>query len=141
MNTSRVVLVALVGAAVVGCGGKGISAPRTVPTSGTVLFRGKPAEGVKVTLHPKFNMGSVKFTPNGVTGKDGRFTLSTAAHGDGAPPGEYSVTLELLRPGTDKRGLDTEIDVWKGKHGDPATSKWPVEVKSGTNDLEPFRVE
>jgi hypothetical protein len=109
------VLVALLCAAAVGCGGTGISAPRSAPTSGAVLFKGKPAEGVKVTLHPKFDMGSVKFTPNGVTGKDGRFTLSIAASGDGAPPGEYSVTFELLRAGTDKRGLDSEFDVWKGK--------------------------
>lgn len=141
MITNRVVPVAVVCAAVVGCGGNGISAPRTAPTSGTVLFKGKPAEGVKVTFHPKFDMGSVKFTPNGVTGKDGRFTLSTAAPKDGAPPGEYSVTFELLRAGADKRGLDTEFDVWKGKYGDPATSKWTVEVKGGTNDLEPFRLD
>jgi hypothetical protein len=141
VHTSRVVLVALVCATIVGCGGKGISVPRTVPTSGTVLFKGKPAEGVKVTLHPNFDMGSVKFTPNGVTGKDGRFTLSTAAAGDGAPPGEYSVTFELLRSGTDKRGLDSEIDVWKGKYGDPATSPYTIEIKKGDNSLEPFRLE
>jgi hypothetical protein len=137
VTTSRVVLVALGCAAVAGCG-QGISAPRTVPTSGTVLFKGKPAEGVKVTLHPKFDMGPVKFTPNGVTGKDGRFTLSTAAPGDGAPPGEYSVTFELLRPGTDKRGLDSEIDVWKGKYADPAAGRWKVEIKKGENVLDPF---
>ena len=140
MNTSRVVLVAFTCVAVVGCGGKGISAPRTVPTSGTVLFKGKPAEGVKVTLHPKFNMGSVKFTPNGVTGKDGRFTLSTAAPGDGAPPGEYSATFELLRPGADKRGLDTEFDVWKGKYANPDTAP-KVTVGSSDTTLEPFRLD
>ncbi len=140
MTTSRVVVVALVGAAVVGCGGD-ISAPRTVPTSGTVQFKGKPAEGVKVTLHPKFNMGSVKFTPNGVTGKDGRFTLSTGAPGDGAPPGEYSVTFELLRAGTDKRGLDTEIDVWKGKYADPEGGKWIVTVRAGEPELPRFNLD
>ena len=136
MHTSRVVLVALVCAAVVGCGG-GISAPRTVPTSGTVLFKGKPAEGVKVTLHPKFNM---KFTPNGVTGKDGRFILSTGAPVDGAPPGEYSVTFELLRAGADERGLDTEFDVWKGKYANPDTAP-KVTVGSSATTLEPFRLD
>ena len=136
MNTNRVVMVALVCTAVVGCGG-GISAPRTVPTSGTVLFKGKPAEGVKVTLHPKFDM---QFTPNGVTGKDGRFILSTGAPVDGAPPGEYSVTFELLRPGADKRGLDTEFDVWKGKYANPDTAP-KVTVGSSATTLEPFRLD
>ncbi|WZO95945.1 hypothetical protein EP7_002918 [Isosphaeraceae bacterium EP7] len=137
MNTNRVVMVALVCAAVVGCGGGGISAPWTVPTSGTVLFKGKPAEGVKVTLHPKFDMD---FTPNGVTGKDGRFLLSTAAPVDGAPPGEYAVTFELLRTGADKRGLDTEFDVWKGKYANPDTAP-KVTVGSSATTLEPLRLD
>ncbi|MFO0875915.1 MAG: hypothetical protein U0840_00830 [Gemmataceae bacterium] len=139
MTTSRIAWVALVCAAVVGCG-SGISAPRTVPTAGTVLWKGKPAEGVKVTLHPKFNMGAVKFTPSGLTGKDGHFTLSTAAPGDGAPSGEYSVTFELLRPGTDKRGLDIEVDVWKGKYANPDTGP-KVTIGSSTTTLEPFRID
>jgi len=136
MHTSRVVLVAFLFAAVVGCG-EGISAPRTVPTSGTVLFKGKPAAGVKVTLHPKFNM---MFTPNGMTGHDGRFVLSTAAPMDGAPPGEYSVTFELLKAGADNRGLDTEFDVWKGKYANPDTAP-KVTVDSSDTTLEPFLLD
>ncbi len=136
MLINRTALVALVCLAVVGCGG-GLSAPRTVPTSGTVLFKGKPAAGVKVTLHPKFSM---QFTPNGVTGTDGRFTLSTAAPLDGAPPGEYAVTFERLRPGADPRGLDTEFDIWKGKYANPATAP-QVTVGSAAAPLEPFRLD
>ena len=136
IRTNRVVLVALGCAAVVGCG-EGISAPRTVPTSGTVLFKGKPAGGVRVTLHPKFNM---MFRPNGVTGKDGRFLLSTGAPVDGAPPGEYAVTFELLRTGADQRGLDTEFDVWKGKYASPDTAP-KVTVGTSATTLEPFRLE
>lgn len=136
MRTSRVGLVALACVWVVGCGGS-ISPPRTVPTSGSVLFQGKPAEGVKVTLHPKFNM---QFTPNGVTNKDGRFILSTGAPADGAPPGEYSVTFELLRPGADERGLDTDFDVWKGKYANPDTGP-KVTVSSSAATLEPFRLD
>ena len=136
MATNRTALVALACATAVGCG-EGISAPRTVPASGTVLFRGRPAEGVKVTLRPKFRM---QFTPNGVTGKDGRFSLSTAAPVDGAPPGEYSVTFELLRPGADQRGLDTESDVWKGKYANPDTAP-QVTVGPSATTLEPFRLD
>jgi 5-hydroxyisourate hydrolase-like protein (transthyretin family) len=109
--------------------------------SGTVLVKGKPAAGVKVTFHPQFDMGSVKFTPNGETGKDGRFTLNTAAPGDGAPPGDYAVTFELMQAATDKRGLDTEVDVWKGKYADPAKSSWKVTIKGGDNVLEPFKLD
>jgi hypothetical protein len=124
----------------VGCGDQ-ISAPRTVPVSGTVLVNGKPAAGIKVTFHPQFNMGSVKFTPNGLTDKDGRFILSTAAPGDGAPRGDYAVTFELMQGATDERGLDTEVDAWKGKHADPARSSWKVTIKRGDNVLEPFNLD
>jgi 5-hydroxyisourate hydrolase-like protein (transthyretin family) len=106
-----------------------------------VLKGGKPAAGVKVTFHPKFDTGAVKFTPSGVTDKDGRFVLSTAAANDGAPPGDYSVTFELLRAGTDKRGLDVDIDAWKGKYADPATTKWNVTVQKGENTFDPFRLD
>lgn len=140
MTTSRVALFALLCAgAVAGCR-TGISAPRTVPTSGTVLYKGKPAEGVKVTLHPKFDMGSIPFTPNGMTGKDGRFVLSTADANDGAPPGEYSVTFEMLRPGADARGLDIDIDLWKGKYSNPDTAP-TVTVSSSATTLEPFHLQ
>jgi hypothetical protein len=105
-----------------------------------VLKAGKPAANVKVTFHPKFDMGAVKFTPSGTTDKNGRFTLSTAAANDGAPPGEYTVTFEMMKAGTDARGLDVEIDVWKGKYADPATGK-PVQVQSGDNNLDPFQID
>lgn len=142
MTTSCWAAVALACVVATGCGGgNGISAPRTAPVAGTVLVKGKPAAEVKVTFHPQFDMGSVKFIPNGLTGKDGRFTLSTAAPGDGAPPGEYKVTFELLRVTADKRGLDTEVDQWKGKYSDPEKSDFMVTIRKGDNALEAFKLE
>ena len=60
---------------------------------------------------------------------------------DGAPPGDYSVTFELMRAGADKQGQDIEIDAWKGKYADQAAGKWPITVKSGENALEPFKLD
>lgn len=80
------------------------------------------------------------FAPNEVTGQDGRFLLSTAAPADGEPPGEYSVTFELLRVGTDKRRLDTEFDAWKGKYANPDAAP-EVTVGSSATALEPSRLD
>jgi hypothetical protein len=124
-----------------GCGDGSISAPRTAPVTGTVLVKGKPVAGVKVTFHPQFNMGKVKYAPSGLTDKDGRFTLTTAAPNDGAPKGEYAVTFALMRDITDARGLDSEEDVWKGKYADPANSAFKVTVVSGDNVAGPFNLE
>ena len=124
-----------------GCGG-GISAPSTTPVRGQVLFKSKPAAGVRVTFHPQFNMGSVKFTPSAETGNDGRFALSTAAAGDGAPPGEYAVTLALPRVESDRKtGLEVEVDLWRGKYDDPAAGRWKVHVRKGEAEIDPFRID
>jgi len=126
--------------AVVGCGDGGIPPPRTVPTTGTVLFKGKPTAGVTVKFLPQFDIGTPKWVPEAVTDKDGKFTLSTGANGNGAPPGEYRVTFELLKPGTDSRGRDTDIDVWKGKYANPDTAQ-KVTISGSGGPLEPFKLD
>ena len=140
MITSRG-LVGLACAVAAGCGGGSLSAPRTAPVSGTVLVKGKPAAGVRVTFHPRFDVGAVKFTPSGLTGKDGRFTLNTAAANDGAPPGDYSVTFESMQATSDKQGRDTEADIWKSKYAAPDTNRWKVTVQKGDNALELFALD
>lgn len=127
-------------AAVAGCGGGSVSVPNTVPASGTVLLKGKPTAGVTVKFLPQFDMGAIRWEPNAVTDKDGKFTLSTGADGNGAPPGEYKVTFELLRAGADSRGMDTDIDVWKGKYANPETAR-KVTVSGTGGELEPFHLD
>jgi hypothetical protein len=139
VTTSRVlvaVLCAGAAAAAVGCGGD-VSPPRTYPVSGTVLVKGKAVAGVKVSFHAQFGMGTYKFTPFALTDKDGRFAVTTKTMNDGAPAGEYLVTFEKLQAGSDARGQDVEVDVWKGKYADQAKAE-KVTVTSGDNVLGPF---
>jgi hypothetical protein len=124
-----------------GCRSGGLPKPSTEPVTGTVIFKGKPLSGVKITFHPNFDIGPVQFLPNGLTDKQGRFTLSTTAAGDGAPVGDYTVTLELPVVTTNKAGLETEVDFWKGKHADAKTSQWKVTIQKGENALEPYRLD
>ncbi len=71
-----------------GCGGAAKDAPTTVAAGGTITFNGKPV--------PK---ASVSFTSDkgkaimGETDDQGNFTLTTNEPGDGAPVGDYVVTL------------------------------------------------
>lgn len=139
MTTSRVfgaVLCAGATAAAVGCGGD-IAPPKTYPVSGAVLVKGKAVAGVKVSLHAQFSMGTYKFTPFALTGKDGKFTVTTKTANDGAPAGDYLVTFEMLQAGSDARGQDIEVDVWKGKYADQAKAE-KVTVTTGDNVLGPF---
>ena len=50
-----------------GCG-KGISVPSTVPVSGVVKYKGKPLQGIRVTLHSQAGDGKTgvySHWPNG----------------------------------------------------------------------------
>jgi hypothetical protein len=122
---------------VVGCGGS-ISPPATRAVSGSVFYKGKPAAQVSVTFHPQFALEH--FKPVGTTDAKGKFTLSTGAPNNGAPRGAYVVTFEKLTAGSDKRGLDIDIDLWKGKYADPKTSKFKVEINDNV-ELEAFKLD
>lgn len=94
--------------------------------------------GVRVVFHPQFDLQP--FVPSGVTDAQGHFILSTARPGDGAPPGEYLVTFEWIQIMSDRQGMETEIDRWKGKHAQKEKALRVIIGKEG-GELEPFRLE
>lgn len=61
-----------------------------VPATATVTYNGTPVEGATVTLFPKDSGGKGAF---GLTDSSGTATLGTYESGDGAVPGEYTVTV------------------------------------------------
>jgi hypothetical protein len=99
-------LLPLLLAALAGCGGA--AHDPVYPVHGQVLFQGKPAAGAQVVFHP---VGKIDPTvrPSGQVDSTGKFTLTTHAAGDGAPPGEYEVTVEL----------------WVSKNDNPAVNQLP----------------
>ncbi len=134
--------VVVLGTMVLGGCGKGISVPSTVPVSGVVKYKGKPLQGIRVTLHSQTGAAKSEFIPSGQTGPDGKFTLSTGAPGNGAPPGSYVVTFEKPEIGspTSTGSIETEIDAFRGKYSDPAKSKWTITIEQGENSLQPFEL-
>jgi hypothetical protein len=130
-------LLFLLAAVVLGGCGKGISVPSTVPVSGVVKYKGKPLQGIRVTLHSQAESAKPAFVPTGQTGPDGKFKLSTGKPGNGAPPGTYVVTFE--KP--EITGfVETEVDAFRGKYSDPAQSKWTVTIEKSENSLQPFEL-
>jgi hypothetical protein len=136
-------LLYLLVAVVLGGCENGLSVPATVPVSGVVKFKGKPLQGIRVTLHAQGETSKPEFIPSGQTGPDGRFTLSTGAPGNGAPPGSYLVTFEKPEIGSSAStgSIETEIDAFGGKFSDPSQSKWTVTIERGENSLPPFELD
>jgi hypothetical protein len=122
-----------------GCGAS-VSVPSTVPVKGIVKYKGKPAQGIRVTLHDLDNSSAKEFVPVGVTGPDGSFSLSTGAPQNGAPTGSYVVTFE--RPVIDpKNPIETEIDGFQGKYSNKTDSKWTLTVVKSENPLHVFELD
>jgi hypothetical protein len=68
---------------------------KTVHVAGTITFKGQPVSGADVSF---MNASASGKSAGGKTDTQGRFVLKTIVAGnkmqDGAPPGEYKVTVE-----------------------------------------------
>jgi hypothetical protein len=117
-------LVTLAGVAlvvVIGCSDSSGLAKR-YPVSGTINYNGKPVEKGTVTFTPTQSDG--RTASGDIT--NGRYSLTTAAPGDGALPGSYKVTV------TAKEMDTTELKaIAKGGqfHHDEAFAKAVKEAK------------
>jgi hypothetical protein len=118
-----------------GCGPAG---PRPHPVSGQVKYKGKALPGAVLAFHPVgARAGERAITA--VTDDEGRFTLTYHKPGNGAPPGEYAVTVvwrELRRDGDEV--LRNGRNLLPGKYERPGTSGLLVTVAEGPNELRPF---
>jgi hypothetical protein len=106
-----------------------------------VNYQGKPLPGAFVLLRKEQPDPDVP-SPNAITGEDGSFVLTTYENKDGAPAGDYVVTISTApRPVEKKVSLkkaEPYVDLLKGKYADPKTSGLKVTIKGSSNTLEPF---
>jgi hypothetical protein len=121
----------------VGCGRHASHVP-LIPAASKLSYHGKPLAGalvVLVPLHPA--AGTAALRPSALTGADGTFRLSTYAAADGAPAGEYAVTVVYRVPpsgGTADAhtlALSTAPDSFGGRYADPKTSRLRLKIDAG----------
>ena len=104
----------------------------TYPASGTITINGDAPEGAVVELHSVGEQPDVRNSrPWGIVQADGTYTLSTYEAGDGAPPGEYAVTLrwppDITKPSfADRLG---------GRFLKAEGSQWRVTIAKDENEL------
>jgi len=133
---------------VLGLSGCGSDRVAVYPVRGQVLLDGKPADHAYVVFHPQGGSEEIqKLRPYGRANAEGYFELTTFERRDGAPAGQYKVTVICPgpAPGMDPKNPDPELattgpDRLQGRYADPQKSTISVTVTSGTNELEPFRV-
>jgi hypothetical protein len=109
------------------------------PAAGTFTFKGQPAHGASLTLHTKAAVENVP-APRASVDKDGSFKLSTFSGGDGAPEGEYVVTVrwyKLVKQGSD---LIAGPNVIPPKYTNPQSSDLTIRIAAGENALPPIKL-
>jgi hypothetical protein len=94
-----------------------------------------------VVFHAADSANAPEILPSSRVGADGSFTLSSYVSGDGAPAGQYLVTVDWL--GT-KEEANPKTGVLPNKlpsrYSDPKTSTLHAEVREGTNELPAFQL-
>jgi hypothetical protein len=126
-----------------GCGKSQPEGLLTVyPTVGKVTFKGSVPQGAYVALHSTSNLNAPNgqvVVPRAQVQPDGTFELSSYNYNDGAPKGDYVLTVEWHK-------------TVKGPDGDPtlgpnllpplysksATSPVKVTIVAGKNELSPI---
>lgn len=129
-----------------GCGDG--SKPAAVPTKGTVMFKkSKPAAGALIVFHPNDPAFEKKIggKPFAKVKDDGTFVLTTFAEGDGAPEGEYGITVQWQANAKEGKlslggeGAAGASMINEAKYGNPSKPFQTVTVKKG--DKNEFAID
>jgi hypothetical protein len=116
-----------------GCGGP--SRTPVYKTAGKVTFQNQPIDGAFLVLHPKNSIGTELPRPIAHVKPDGTFEPTTFESGDGAPVGEYIVTVEWHRLVQAGGGWVPGPNLLPPKYASPATSDVVVQIAEGQNQL------
>jgi hypothetical protein len=137
MRTGLILGVAALALSVAGCGGE--CRKPVFPANGQVLYDGKPIPHALVTLHPLDPADKDAARPHGKVDKDGNFVLTTYDANDGAPAGEYAVTVEWWLTSATARTPEGDspppTNRLPARYARPETSKLRVRIEEGGNQI------
>jgi len=132
----RLVLVSLLVVSVVviaGCTPREQRLP-TFPVTGRVVYDGKPVANASLVFHAISAIGDAP-KPRGKTDANGDFKLTTYDTEDGAPAGEYRVTVEQWLTLNPEEGPQNRL---APKFAKPESSGLTATVDGGQTTLKPI---
>jgi hypothetical protein len=106
---------------------------------GAITFKGQPIPGAFLTFHPENPIDNIP-APRASVNAAGEFTLSTFDGGDGAPKGEYIVTVQWYKPIRNGGDVVAGPNVIPRKYAAVNTSNISVRIASGSNQLPTIRL-
>jgi hypothetical protein len=114
------------------------------PVRGQVLYEGKPTPGALVIFHPLNDPDPLAPRAIARVAADGSFSPTTYGGGDGAPEGEYAVTIswviEIDQQTLPKEEQKEPKNLVPDRYSKIGTSGMRIHIHKGPNELEPFRL-
>jgi hypothetical protein len=117
------------------------------PVTGKVLVNGAPAEGAQVVFYPvaeELRKPGMPI-PEAVTDANGQFILRSYDPNDGAPAGEFQVSVFWPGPASPDAdpaaGTYNPKDRLGGRYLDPKKSGLSVTIEEGGAELPPFELK
>lgn len=107
------------------------------PVKGTITFKGQPIPGALIALHPKSPVEGTPQPRANVT-KEGALEVSTYDGGDGAPEGDYVLTVKWYKPIKSGQDIVSGPNVIPAKYARQESSNLTISVKPGENVLQPI---
>ncbi len=129
-------MAAVLGLGVCGCSG----AKKAGPVAGQVLVGDQPAAHAVVVFHP-VNAKPDAPRPTALTDAQGHFKLTTLKEGDGAPPGEYTVTVAAYQSVEYPSGDSQVVNLLPARYAKPETSDLKATVTKGKAEVGPLKLE
>ncbi len=133
--------------AVPACGGDPGQLP-VYPVKGEVRLNNEPTEGAFLVFHPvsgDATKGDKRtgepLKPTAQVKSDGSYLLTTYTEGDGAPAGDYAVTLEWRKLVKKEGDVAAGPNVIPPEYARPESTPWKVTVKTDANLVEPKQIE
>jgi hypothetical protein len=117
------------------------------PAHGKISVKGQPAEGAKVTFYSTSTTAvgtdGMKLPPSsGTTDASGVFHLETYKPDDGAPAGDYKVTVTWPEaPPPNAQGIFNQKDRLQGRYADLKTSQLTAKIEEGGGEIQTFELK
>lgn len=121
----------------IGCGGESRIAVH--PVQGRIVDGGQPLVGAMVVFHPT-DVTLAELSPRGTTDADGRFVLTTFDTADGAPAGDYVITVLKFETVEGPNGIEPGPNVLDRSLADRTASPFRFTVAPGPNTVPDYEV-
>jgi len=120
----------------------GSKAPACFPVKGRVSYKGKPLAEAMVVLHRVGGDVEGNQEPMAFTDASGAFSLTTFKSHDGAPPGDYLISIEQRALQTvGEETIRNGPNVLPPKYANPETSGLKYTVVEADNSIPQINVD